>query len=123
METILCSPVSRRHLVLGKFLMVLTASVCTAILALISMGASFHFAKAMLATMLSNGKTMELSIGLKAVAAIFFMVLPLAVLFSVGIAGGFAFREELQGSAELYFSADDGSDHSRDHRDTAGHRT
>ena len=31
-ETILCSPVSRTHLVLGKFLMVLTASVATAVL-------------------------------------------------------------------------------------------
>src|SRR5579863_7255096 len=38
-ETILCSPVSRTHLVLGKFLMVLTASVATAILAIASMWA------------------------------------------------------------------------------------
>ena len=34
METILCSPVSRTHLVLGKFLMVLTASIAT--------GCAFH---------------------------------------------------------------------------------
>ena len=36
-ETILCSPVSRTHLVLGKFLMVLTASLSTAMLAILSM--------------------------------------------------------------------------------------
>jgi len=39
-ETILCSPVSRTHLVLGKFLMVLTASVATAVLSILSMTVS-----------------------------------------------------------------------------------
>ncbi len=39
-ETILCSPVSRTHLVLGKFLMVLTASIATAILSITSMAVS-----------------------------------------------------------------------------------
>jgi sodium transport system permease protein len=102
-ETILCSPVSRVHLVLGKFLMVFTASVCTGILALTSMGASFHFAKAMLATMLSNGKTMELSIGLKAVAAIFFMVLPLAVLFASGLLAVSLFAKSYK-EAQSYIS-------------------
>src|SRR5258708_13633278 len=43
-ETILCSPVSRAHLVLGKFLMVLTASVATGVLSLISMTLSFGLA-------------------------------------------------------------------------------
>src|SRR5207245_2365450 len=41
METILCSPVERTHLVLGKFLMVLTASLASAVLSVISMGVSF----------------------------------------------------------------------------------
>ena len=38
METILSSPVSRTHLVLGKFLLVLTASLITAALLVVSMG-------------------------------------------------------------------------------------
>ena len=49
METILCCPVKRTNLVLGKFLMVLTASVSTVLLSLLSMGASFQFAKRVLA--------------------------------------------------------------------------
>jgi sodium transport system permease protein len=40
METLLCSPVSRLNIVLGKFLMVLTASVTTMVLSLVSMGLS-----------------------------------------------------------------------------------
>jgi sodium transport system permease protein len=40
METLLCSPVSRLNIVLGKFLMVLTASVTTIFLSLASMGVS-----------------------------------------------------------------------------------
>ena len=47
-ETILCSPVSRTHLVLGKFLMVLTASIATAVLAIMSMAVSFGAGKKML---------------------------------------------------------------------------
>jgi sodium transport system permease protein len=38
MEIILCSPVSRTDLVLGKFLMVLTASLGTVVLSLLSLG-------------------------------------------------------------------------------------
>src|SRR6202049_5155240 len=48
METILCSPVSRTHLVLGKFLMVLTASIATAVLAIASMAVSLGAGKKML---------------------------------------------------------------------------
>ncbi len=40
METLLCSPVGRINIVLGKFLMVLTASVTTMLLSLVSMGFS-----------------------------------------------------------------------------------
>ena len=40
METLLCSPVNRINIVLGKFLMVLTASVTTIVLSLASMGLS-----------------------------------------------------------------------------------
>lgn len=86
-ETILCSPVSRTHLVLGKFLMVLTAALCTAVLAIISMGVSFRAAKAWMASALATGRggvdnPLNFSIGIKAIGAVFFMVLPLAVFFS-----------------------------------------
>ncbi|HVZ66111.1 MAG TPA: ABC transporter permease [Lacunisphaera sp.] len=40
METLLCSPVNRLNIVLGKFLMVLTASLTTILLTLTSMAAS-----------------------------------------------------------------------------------
>jgi sodium transport system permease protein len=41
METLLCSPVARVDIVLGKFLMVLTSSLAAMVLALTSMGVSF----------------------------------------------------------------------------------
>lgn len=41
METILCSPVARSDLVLGKFLVVLTASLATGLVSLVSTGATF----------------------------------------------------------------------------------
>ena len=41
METILSSPISRTHLVLGKFLLILTAALGTAALSVLSMGVSF----------------------------------------------------------------------------------
>src|SRR5437879_12256021 len=46
METILSSPISRSHLVLGKFLLVLTTALTTAALSVISMGISFPIANA-----------------------------------------------------------------------------
>jgi sodium transport system permease protein len=44
METILCSPVGRLELVLGKFLMVFTAAISTVIFTLISTGGTFFVA-------------------------------------------------------------------------------
>src|SRR5713101_5869481 len=41
METILSSPISRMHLVLGKFFLILTAALGTAALSVLSMGISF----------------------------------------------------------------------------------
>jgi sodium transport system permease protein len=83
METILSSPVSRMNLVLGKFLLVLSAALATAALSVMSMGISFsalrHFNE-------SSGRgdaaALLLQLGPKAVASIFVMALPLAVLFS-----------------------------------------
>lgn len=83
-ETILASPVSRTELVLGKFLMVLTASVVTAVLAIGSFSATFLIASQQFKDSLDKPgfKGLAFVISGKAVAAVFFMVLPLAVMFS-----------------------------------------
>jgi sodium transport system permease protein len=87
METILSSPISRMHLVLGKFLLVLTTSLVTAALSVTSMGVSFWvlgrlhgFDKAG-----SDAAEMQLHIGFRTVISVFVMVLPLAVLFSAAL--------------------------------------
>jgi sodium transport system permease protein len=80
METILSSPISRMHLVLGKFFLILTAALSTAAISVFSMGISF--------TVLSHytGKSgaggLILSLGPKPIMSIFLMALPIAVLFS-----------------------------------------
>jgi sodium transport system permease protein len=82
METILSSPISRTHLVLGKFLVVLTASLATATLSVASMGASF--------TMLSRLVPVEgvgeglpiIPIHAKTALAVFIVAVPIGVLFS-----------------------------------------
>jgi len=85
METILSSPISRMHLVLGKFLLVLTAALATAALSVLSMGLSFsvlsHY------TGKSGGGNaaaagLFLKLGPKAVMSVFLMAIPVAVLFS-----------------------------------------
>ena len=47
METILSSPISRTHLVLGKFLLVLTTALTTAALSVVSMAISFSIVNAL----------------------------------------------------------------------------
>ncbi len=86
METILCSPVSRVHLVLGKFLMVLTASLASALLAMISMGATFRAGLGLLDNLGQfGGAALPLQFSFGAMAAVFLMVVPLAVLFSAAL--------------------------------------
>jgi sodium transport system permease protein len=88
METILSSPISRVHLVLGKFFLVLTASLVTAALSVLSMGISFwgiQQLKAFDVTKNPDAATMQLQIKLPAVLSVFLMALPLAVLFSAGL--------------------------------------
>jgi sodium transport system permease protein len=83
METILCCPVGRTDLVLGKFLMVLTASVGTVVLSLFSMGATFLIAKRAMADSLPREvlqAAATLDIG--GLAGVFLMLLPVAVLLS-----------------------------------------
>jgi sodium transport system permease protein len=77
METILCSPVARTDLVVGKFLLVLTASLSTVVFSLLSMGATFVLGGALL-TQVATLPTLD-PLGLLAVVA---MVLPVAVLFA-----------------------------------------
>jgi sodium transport system permease protein len=82
METILSSPIERTHLVLGKFLVVLTASLATATLSVLSMAGSFavlsHYGKAQ-----GIGDDFPiLTMHAQTAVAIFIMALPVAVLFS-----------------------------------------
>ncbi len=85
-ETILCSPVSRVHLVLGKFLMVLTASLFAAALSLASMALTFSGAKAIVAGVAQPGAAaLQMRISPPAIAAVFLMIVPLAVFFSAAL--------------------------------------
>src|SRR5882762_333246 len=83
METILSSPISRAHLVVGKFLLVLTTALSTAALSVISMAISFALVNVL------HGKTIQagnegpaMHIGAGAALSVFIMAVPLAVLFS-----------------------------------------
>jgi sodium transport system permease protein len=88
METILSSPVSRTHLVLGKFLLVATASLVTATLLMVSVSVSTSVLQKshVLEQMADEGEVMpHLSLGPQAIASVTIMVLPLTVLFSAGL--------------------------------------
>jgi sodium transport system permease protein len=85
METILSSPLSRVDLVLGKFLLVLSASLSTAILAIISMGTSFYLVGNSGAMNQKDAAAFQLHIGLPAILSVFLMALPLAVLFAAAL--------------------------------------
>jgi sodium transport system permease protein len=85
METILSSPLSRVDLVLGKFFLILSASLSTALLSIFSMGASFSLARRFTVSAGSQrgeAAAFLLKLGPKAVASVFLMALPLAVLFA-----------------------------------------
>jgi sodium transport system permease protein len=85
-ETILASPVGRTELVAGKFLMVLTASVATAMLSLGSFAVTFSVPLKMMKEFGRAARGgMSFVISGKGVAAVFFMVLPLAVMFSAAL--------------------------------------
>ncbi len=90
METLLCSPVARVDIVLGKFLMVLTSSLSAMILSLTSMAVSFAVggsflsggqAKAAAAASAGAGDAMMM-IDPYGIFGVLAMVLPVAVLFS-----------------------------------------
>jgi len=79
LETILASSISRGELVLGKFLMILTASLTTTILAIFSFSLTVIFAKSYLDE-LTQGH--PFSISLQSAACVLLLALPLAVFFS-----------------------------------------
>jgi len=85
METILTSPIERTHLVLGKFFLVLTASLFTALLSVISMGTSLYALARFGGIGAGKEGSMLLTISLKGVVAVFVMALPVAVLFSAAL--------------------------------------
>ena len=88
METILSSPISRTDLVLGKFLLVLSASLATAALSVISMGLSFRAAQHFHALNFgdsSDPNTLHIQIVPWAAVSVFLMAIPIAVLFSAAL--------------------------------------
>lgn len=103
-ETILCSPISRTSLVLGKFLMVLTASLSTAALAIASMGLTLAAAGRMVGGV-SRIRTMGLQFHITpaAVISVFIMVIPLAVLFSAALLAISLFAKSFK-EAQSYLS-------------------
>src|SRR6266849_593661 len=85
METILSSPISRMHLVLGKFFLILTAALSTAALSVLSMGLSFNVLGHYTGQAGKGGSeaaALVLKLGPKTVLSVFLMALPVAVLFS-----------------------------------------
>ncbi len=86
METILCCPVGRTELVLGKFLMVLTASISTVVLALLSLGATFQLAKRVMANSTPREALHAIAtIDIGGLAGVFLMLLPVAVMLSAAL--------------------------------------
>jgi sodium transport system permease protein len=96
METLLCSPVARIDLVLGKFLMILTASLATVAFSLLSMFVTFSVGTSMAAQRIIGSGTAAAQrtadristmttldpVGLVAVLG---MVLPMIVLFAAAL--------------------------------------
>lgn len=82
METLLVSPVGRADIVAGKFLLVLLISVTTTALSIAS------FALTVLAGANVVGRlnlNIVLAVSGKSIAAVFLMILPLAILFSAAL--------------------------------------
>ena len=83
METLLCSPIHRINLVLGKFLMVLTAALTTAVLSILSIAATFQIGKSALGGSTgSQAGALALTVDPWSVVGVFVMVIPVAFLLS-----------------------------------------
>lgn len=80
METLLCSPLARTEIVLGKFLMVLSCALASVVVACVSMLLSFHFSG-----LKSGGGTADLGlthVDPAGVAGVLVLIIPVAVLLS-----------------------------------------
>ncbi|MGC4074706.1 MAG: ABC transporter permease [Nibricoccus sp.] len=83
METILCSPIARSELVLGKFFVVLTASLTTVACSICSMGLTALTSGGWLRDTMGTGVGAALpTVSIPGVLSVVVLVLPLAVLFS-----------------------------------------
>ncbi|HUG11314.1 MAG TPA: ABC transporter permease [Opitutaceae bacterium] len=91
METILCSPVGRLDLVLGKFLLVMTAALATVVCAIISMGLSFVAGGMIIGKMIGGGAPgaggaamggLPVMIDPMGIVAVFALVIPVSVFFA-----------------------------------------
>lgn len=82
METILTSPISRADLALGKFYLVVTASLVTAFLSVISMGTSVALLSSFVGKGIEGEEIPILPMHFKTVLAVFVVALPVAVLFA-----------------------------------------
>jgi sodium transport system permease protein len=80
METLLCSPVHRVNLVLGKFLMVMTASVSTIALTLVSSSVSIIVGGSLM--MGNSGGGFMPIIDPAGILGVFAMIAPVAMLFA-----------------------------------------
>ena len=104
METILCSPVSRTHLVLGKFLTVLTTSLASAALSVTSLALTFLATKGVLGSLDPEGPALlRFAINPKAVIAVFIMVIPVAVILSATLLAISLFAKSFR-EAQTYIS-------------------
>lgn len=92
METLLCSPVARVDLVLGKFLTIVTASLGTIVFSLVSMALTFSVGASLLGRKLAAGGaagqraaenlTNSLTLDPLGMVAVVGMILPMIVLFA-----------------------------------------
>ncbi len=109
METILCSPVSRTDLVLGKFLVVLTVSLCTVVWSLISMAGTMAAGGLLLGGAAAGAARAGAAaaplptVDLFGTLAVLAMVLPVAVMFSAVLMALSLFARSLK-EAQSYVS-------------------
>ncbi|HEY3914780.1 MAG TPA: ABC transporter permease, partial [Verrucomicrobiae bacterium] len=100
METLLCSPAPRTHLVLGKVLVVMTVSVVTALLSIISNGTALLMIKGM--TPGAKASTPGLAIDPSSMAWICVMMIPMAVFISaLMVAAGLFARSSKEANTYL----------------------
>ena len=79
LETLMVSSASRKEMVLGKFTMVFTASVITALLSLLSLFATFALGSSLTISILED---FPFSIQPLGFVTVFFMMIPLSAFFS-----------------------------------------